>query len=42
MRDKIFEVYDRIPQGADVTLSKEIQDLISNIKNKEREEEKNE
>lgn len=42
MRDKIFEVYNRIPQGADVTLSKEIQDLINNVNSKESGEEKNE
>lgn len=42
MRDKIFEVYDRIPQGADVTLSRELKDLVDSINNKESEEEKNE
>ena len=42
MRDKVFEVYDKIPRGADVDLSNQLRDLINNIENKEEKEENNE
>ena len=42
MREKVFEVYDKIPRGADVDLSNQLKDLINKIDNKERKEEKNE
>ena len=42
MRDKMFEVYDKIPRGADVSLSRQLRDLINNINNDIRREEKNE
>ncbi|MBQ3393934.1 MAG: histidine phosphatase family protein, partial [Oscillospiraceae bacterium] len=42
MRDKMFEVYDKIPRGADVSLSRQIRDLINDINNDGRKEEKNE
>lgn len=35
MRDKIFEVYGKVPQGVDVTLNKELKDLINSISGKE-------
>ncbi|MDO4199406.1 MAG: histidine phosphatase family protein [Clostridia bacterium] len=42
MRDKVFEVYDKIPRGADVSLSRQIRNLIDNINNDIGKEEKNE
>lgn len=42
MRDKVFEVYDKIPRGADVDLSNQLRNLINKIDNKERKEEKDE
>ncbi len=41
MRDKVFEVYDKIPQGADVSLSNQLRSLINSINNEDRKEEKN-
>ncbi len=32
MREKLFEVYDKVPLGADVTLSGKLKDIIDNLK----------
>lgn len=37
MREKVFEVYDKVPRGADVALSGKFKDLIENLKEKENE-----
>lgn len=31
MREKMFEVYDKIPQGADVTLNNELKELLNKL-----------
>lgn len=42
MREKVFEVYDKIPRGADVSLSNQLRNLINNINKDSRKEENNE
>lgn len=42
MRDKVFEVYDKIPRGADVDLSNQLRNLINKIDINDGKEEKNE